>query len=454
MKLKFLGGAGMVTGVNYLIETKISSGKPIKILIDCGLFHGSSFLKKKNYEDFSFNPKEIDFVLITHAHLDHIGRLPKLYKEGFQGQILATSPTIDFSRLMLYDSQKILARKIREQRLSPPYEKKDVEKILGLMKGIEYHKKIKLKQGIFCRFLDAGHVLGSAIIELWTENKKIVFSGDLGNPPVPLLKPTEFVDEADYVLIESTYGNRLHEEKEKRRDLLENAVEDTITKGGTLMIPSLALERTQELLYELNELVENRRIPRIPIFIDAPLAIKALEVYKKYSRYYNKEAVYLIKSGDDLFKFPDLIFTKTVEESKRINNIEPPKIIIAGSGQCTGGRIIHHAIRYLPDKKNTILFINFQAKGTTGREILDGIKQVEILDEIISIRAKVKSIPAYSAHADQEMLRNWIDKIKRPLKHVFVVQGEEEPSLALAQLIKDHLGISTSIPKLNEVVEL
>lgn len=457
MKLHFLGGARMVTGANYLLETKNT-----KILVDCGIFHGKHHVEEKNYQDFPFDSKEIDFVLITHAHIDHTGRLPKLYKDGFRGKILTTFPTKDLAKIMLEDSQEILEDEAKREGREPLYRWNDVEGILKLMRGIEYGKKIKLKQEIFCRFRDAGHILGSAIIEVWADSpgdkhgasKKIVFSGDLGNPPVPLLKSTEFIDEADYILIESTYGDRVHEAKIQRKDLLENTIEDTIARGGTLMIPAFALERTQELLYELNELVENHRIPKVPVFIDAPLAIRALEIYRKYPQYYNKEAVYLIKSGDDLFKFPRLVFTEKIQESKRINDIKPPKVIIAGSGMSTGGRILHHEIRYLPDPKSTILFVAFQVAGTLGRKILDGAKKVRIFNEDIPVRAEIRSILGYSAHADQEMLRNWIDKIKRPIKQVFVIQGEEEPALALVQLIKDHLGIPASAPSLNEVVEL
>jgi metallo-beta-lactamase family protein len=454
IKLHFFGGAGIVTGANYLIEVDSGSKKSIKFLIDCGMFQGLSHIEEKNREDFPFNPKEIDFVLITHAHLDHIGRLPKLCRDGFRGKILATAPTIDFTRLILYDAQGISERQAREKRTEPLYTQADVENALKLMKKVEYGKKIRIKKGISCRFLNAGHILGSAIIEIWLGTKKIVFSGDLGNPPVPLLDPPEFIDQADYVVIESLYGDRIHETAGQRKDLLENAIEDTITRGGTLLMPSFALERTQELLYELNELVENHRIPNVPVFFDSPLAIKALEVYKKYPQYYNKEASYLIKSGDDLFKFPRLVFTRTVEESKQINDVAPPKIIIAGSGTLSGGRILYHAIRYLPDPKSTILFVSFQTEGTTGRKIINGDKQVRIFNETIPVRAEVRLISGYSAHADREMLRDWIDKIKRPIKQIFAVQGEEGPALALIQLIEDHLGIPASAPKLGEVIEL
>lgn len=455
MKLHFFGATRIVTGSNYLLETDNA-----KILIDCGIFQGTRYVEEKNYEDFPFNPKEIDFLLVTHAHLDHIGRIPKLYKDGFRGKILATKPTKDFVRLMLEDGLEIMKKEAKNLGRESLFMVADIEESLKLMEGIDYGQKIELTPGISCQFRDAGHILGSAIIEVWAPStnsgqaKKIVFSGDLGNPPVPLLNPTEFIDQADYIVIESTYGDRNHEAKKHRQDILENVIEDTVAKGGALMIPAFALERTQELLYELNELVENHRIPRVPIFVDSPLAIKSLEIFKKYPDYYNKKATYLIKSGDDLFKFPGLTLTEAVEESKKINDVQPPKIIIAGSGMSTGGRILHHEIRYLPDPNSCLLIISYQVAGGLGRRILDGEKEVKIFNETVPIRAEVKAIGGYSAHADQQGLYNWLARFEEPAKRIFVVHGEEGPALALVQLIRDHLGIDASAPLLNEVVEL
>ena len=440
MKLHFYGGARWVTGVNYLLETKQA-----KILIDCGLFQGGRDARKMNRQKFPYQPSQIEAVLITHSHIDHIGRLPRLVKEGFRGKILATRPTKDFTQAMLFDAEKI-GESI--------YSKSDVEKTLELFQGIDYGKKIKLNEEISFCFREAGHILGSAIIEIWAEGQKIVFSGDLGNPPVPLLRPTEFIQEADYVVVESTYGDRLHETKEQRKDLLEDVIEDTVTQGGTLLIPSFALERTQEVLYELNELIENHRIPRIPIFVDSPLAIKLTKIYQKYHDYFNQKAVYLIKSGDDLFKFPGLKMTQTVEESKKIKQVNPPKIIIAGSGMSTGGRILHHHKQYLADPKNTLLIICYQVPGTLGRKILSGVKTVKIFGQEIPNKIQVRAIGGYSAHADQEMLCLWVKPMKDTLKKVFVVQGEEKSALALVQHIKDHLGLPAEAPEMNQVVEL
>ncbi len=449
MKLHFHGGARWVTGANYLLETKQS-----KILIDCGLFQGGGAAKEMNRQKFAYQPKEIEAVLITHSHIDHIGRLPRLVKQGFRGKIFATRPTKDFVRVMLFDAERINREIAKTAGKEFIYDRADVEKTLELFQPIDYQEKIKLNEEISFCFREAGHILGSAIIEIWAEDQKIVFSGDLGNPPVPLLRPTEFIQEADYLVIESTYGDRIHESKDQRKDLLEDVIEDTVAQGGTLLIPSFALERTQEVLYELNELVENHRIPRIPIFLDSPLAIKLTEIYQGYPEYFNQEAGYLIKSGDDLFKFPGLKMTLTGQESKKIEQVNPPKIIIAGSGMSTGGRILHHEKRYLADPKNTFLIICYQVPGTLGRKILDGAKTVRISGQEVPNKIQVRAIGGYSAHADQAMLCNWVRPMKDTLKKVFVVQGEEKPALALVQRIKDHLGLPAEAPEMGQVVSL
>jgi len=453
MKLHFYGAAQMVTGSNYLLEIKTKS-KIRRILVDCGMFQGAKHGEDKNYEDFPYDPKKIDAVLVTHAHVDHIGRIPKLYKQGFRNKILVTEPTKDLSKVMLLDSQGLLAREARREKKEPLYSKKDVEGCLSLMEAVKYDQKIELFEGIHFRFKDAGHILGSAMIEIWAEDKKIVFSGDVGNQPVPLLSPPTIIKEADYVVVESTYGDRIHQSSLERKDELENAIEDTITKGGTLMIPAFALERSQELLCELNSLVENHRIPQVPVFIDSPMAIRALEVYKRHKQYYNQKAAELIKAGDKLFDFPGLTLTRTTAESKQINDVHPPKIILAGSGMSTGGRILHHEIRYLPDPKSCLLIVSYQVPGSLGRRILDGSKKVKIFNEMIPVRAEIRSIDAYSSHADQQELYNWLRSFNTPVKRFFAVHGEEGPALNLVQLVRDRLGIDASAPMLGDVVEL
>lgn len=438
-----------MTGVNYLLETKQA-----KILIDCGLFQGGRDARKMNQQSFPYQPKEIEAVFITHAHIDHIGRLPRLVKDGFRGKIFATEPTKDFARIMLFDVEEIQQEIAKSSGRPSFFNRADVEKTLELFQAVNYQKKITLNKEISFCFQEAGHILGSAIIEIWAEDRKIVFSGDLGNPPVPLLRPTKFIQEADYLVVESTYGDRIHEARQQRKDLLEDTIEETVARGGTLLIPSFALERTQEILYELNELVENHRIPRIPVFLDSPLAIELTEVYRKYPNYFNQEAIYLIESGDDLFKFPGLKMTSSVEESKKINEITSPKVILAGSGMSMGGRILHHERRYLTDPKSTLLIICYQVPGTLGRKILEGRSKVRILGQEVSNRIQVRAIGGYSAHADQEMLCSWISQMKNTLKKVFVVQGEEKSALALAQKVKDNLGLPAEVPEMGEMVDL
>jgi len=459
LKLTFCGGAGSVTGANYLLETESS-----KILVDCGLFQGSKELEAKNAERFTYDPKTIKAVIITHSHLDHIGRLPQLIAGGFAGKIFATPPTIDFTRLILEDSVKILMEKAQHAGVLPLFGQREVDHVMEHFVATDYYQKTEAAEGINFTYHEAGHILGSAVAEVEVNDKKIIFSGDLGNPPVPLLRAPDFLEEADYIILESTYGDRNHEPAATCQEVVENAIEDTVASGGVLMIPSFAMERTQQLLYHLNNLAENHRIPRLPIFIDSPLAIKITEVYKKYPQYYNKEAIFNIDSGDDIFKFPGLEFTEASKDSKKINNVPLPKVIIAGSGMSQGGRIMHHELLYLDDPKNTLLLITYQAEGTLGRRIADGAKNIEILDRPIEIKAKVQKLSGYSAHADQQFLMEWVKHFKKihkvdqganqGLKKVFVVQGEEGSSRTLAGLIRDELGIESYIPELGESVSL
>jgi metallo-beta-lactamase family protein len=454
MKLHFYGGAKSVTGANYVLEVNNK-----KIMVDCGLYQGKREIEKKNKDNFSYNPAEIDFVLITHAHLDHIGKLPRLIKEGYKGPIFTTGPTADFTRLILEDSEKILEEKAAKEGIIPLFSHYEVEEIVSRFKKTEYDEPFILFEGIEVCFRDAGHVLGSAIIEFKVNDKaagskKIVFTGDLGNDPVPFLRPPAKIEGADYLVIESAYGDRRHESPKKCQVLVENAAEEAAAKKGVLMIPSFALERTQQLLYHFNSLVEERKIPSMPIFLDSPLAERITAVYKRYPQYYDEEALALIGSGDDIFSFPGLDFTYTTRQSKQIDHVPPPKVIIAGSGMSHGGRIMHHELHYLSDPRNILLIVAYQAEGTLGRQISEGAREVEINDQIVSVRAKIEHISGYSGHADSEQLFNFVKPMKNSLQKVFVVQGEEKAAAALARRIEDHLGIEANVPDVGDVAEL
>ncbi len=449
-KIHFFGGTKEVGRSCYMLEYKNE-----KIIIDCGLYQTSDS-KKLNYQPFPFNPKEIKAVLITHAHIDHAGLLPKLYKDGFKGEIYSTPPTKDFAKVMLEDSQGILEHENKE---NPLYSLEDIEGTMSLWQVVDYHKEVEITPNISFTYYNSGHILGSGVIEVRVKNKekevKIVFSGDLGNPENILFPVAEALSEGDYCLIESTYGNRLHENLKKRKDVFEDIIEDTINKKGVLMIPAFAMERTQEILFELNELVERGRIPKAPVFIDSPLAIKLTEIHKKYHGYFRIEAFKMVQNDiSGLFNFPGLNFTLTTQQSKDINDVSAPKIIVAGSGSSTGGRILHHEKRYLSDEKSTLLMISYQMKGSLGRRILEGERNIKIHGEEISIKARIEQIGAYSAHADQKQLLSWLRPMRFSLKNVFVVHGDEEEGMVLSQRIRDDFGLNTIMPSYGQVFEL
>lgn len=441
----------MVTGANYLLDL---DGE--KILIDCGLHQGSNFCEKHNWEPFPYNPAEIKAVFVTHAHIDHIGRLPKLYKDGFRGKVYSTPPTKDFGRLLLLDSDHILEEEARHFRRPILFTQDDVFGLMNIWETVEYHQPITV--GSFkVTFYNAGHILGSSFILVEAQGEKIIFSGDLGNSPAPIIGPWEiFNDKPTYCLIESTYGDRIHEDVPMRKEIIEDLIEDTVKRGGVLMIPAFAMERTQELLFEINNLMEEGRIPHVPVFLDSPLAIKLTEVYQRYDRYFvhatPEERTKFHPAH--MFKFKDLKMTMTTDESKIINDVPPPKVIIAGSGMSHGGRILHHQKRYLPDHKSTLLIVGYQTNGSLGRRLLSGETSVRIFGEDVPVRARIRAIGAYSAHADQLQLMEWLKPMKLTLKKIFMVQGEEIPSETLAQKVIDELAVSAYVPNLGEEVVL
>jgi len=448
--LGFYGGAETVTGANFLFDT----GRA-RFLIDCGLFQGCRMCGDKNTEPFPYDPTLIDVLIITHGHLDHVGRIPRLVRNGFRGEIYSTSGTKDLAELILFDSMGIMEKEARREKTPLLYEKDDVELAMALWKARKYHEKISLPDDFTLRFKDAGHILGSSMAEFSKGKTKMVFTGDLGNSPSPLLHNTEEINDAQYILMETVYGDRNHEGKEERKKILQNVIIDTINRGGALMIPAFSIERTQVLLSEVNEMVEHKKIPPVPIFLDSPLAIKATAVYDKYERYFNKKTMDIIKSGDDIFNFLGLVSTLKTEESKNINNIPNPKVIIAGSGMSEGGRIIHHEKRYLPDSKSTLLLIGYQAPGTMGRAILEGAKEVKILGEKVSVKAKIVNLRGYSAHKDSDGLLEFVSNDIPRLKKLFLGMGEPKSAMYFAQRVHDNFdGVETIIPKMGEKLEI
>ena len=448
VKITFCGGVGSVTGSNFLLEIE---GK--KILIDCGLVQGIKIADNINWDHFPYDAKDIDILFTTHAHVDHIGRVPKLIHEGFRGKIYSTKPTRALAEFMLQDTTDILSKNT-DLNLDTIYTPENLKLSFSLWQGFEYHEVINITPLLQVQFLNAGHILGSAMILFICNGKKLLFTGDLGNSPSPLLPDTEKVADIDYLIIESVYGDRNHESRNERRKFLEDAIEDNYKRRGTLIIPTFSLERSQELLFELNELVENNRIPVMPIFLDSPLAIRLTEVFKKFKNYLNENAQKRMIEDEYLFDFPGLHSTLKAEESKMINAVPNPKIVIAGSGMSTGGRVVHHERHYLPDANNTLLLTGYQAVGTPGRLIQEGLKTVRISGEDVVVRAHIVTITGYSGHKDSDGLLEFVESMQDALKKVFVVMGEPKSAMFLAQKLRDNLGIDARVPEEGESVTL
>jgi metallo-beta-lactamase family protein len=451
-KLTFYGGTGTVTGANFLLETD-----DCKILVDCGLVQGHRLAEELNRTEFPYNPADIDFLLITHAHTDHIGRIPKLVKDGFTGQIFSTPETRELAEFLLADTVKILDNEARNEGILPLYGIKDVTDAFSLWDTVPYHTEKFLKDGVSIFLKDAGHILGSAMIEISRGGKKMVFTGDLGNSPSILLKDTEWITDADYLLMESVYGDRNHAPKEERSKKLRQVIEDTIKYRRTLIIPAFSLERTQMIIYEMNELLESGEIKtKIPVFLDSPLAIKITGVYEKYTEDFNDKARADIKSGDDIFNFPGLKFIVQSGESQMIQKVPNPKIIMAGSGMSVGGRVIFHEKYYVDNPDAEILFVGYQAVGSLGRQLQDGSKKVRIFGEEKEVKAKIDSIPGYSSHKDSDHLLEFVEKAAESgkLKQVFPVMGEPKSSLFLVQKIRDNLGVDAIYPEYKQAIEI
>ena len=461
MNIKFLGATKTVTGSNFLLE---GAGK--KILIDCGLYQGKAAEERENYSDFPYNVQDIDFLLLTHAHIDHSGKIPKLYVDGYRNPVIATKATCDLCTIMLPDSGHIQEmenewknrKRIRKGLESRPplYTAQDAIDCLEIFKPVSYDEIVELTPEIHVRYNDAGHMLGSSIIEVWVkengEEKKIVFTGDLGNNDLPLLDSPTMIETADYLVMESTYGGRFHMRNDEKAEMFLNIVAETLDKGGNVVIPSFAVGRTQEILYELNKLKEERtdeeflekyeKLMKAPVYVDSPLAISATEIFRQNMNLFEEEVRKEIERGDNPLEFPGLQFTQTADESRALNESNIPSIIISASGMCEVGRIKHHLKHNLWNPNSTILFVGYQAPGTLGSKIVNGEKNVKIFGEDIAVNARIEYIEGYSGHADQEWLLNFIYSFITKPKHIFLVHGEPEGQ----KILKDKILETTEIP--------
>jgi metallo-beta-lactamase family protein len=459
--IQFLGAAENVTGSRYLVEFDGA-----RILVDSGLYQERD-MRARNWEPFPVPPESIDAILLTHAHLDHSGFLPKLVRDGFGGKVYCTSATAEIAEIALLDSAHLLVedavfkkrRHAREGRKGPYpeiplYTEEDARNSFPLFSIREFDEPVEVADGIRATFFDAGHILGAAHvkidIEAGGERRTLVFSGDIGRWERPILKDPTLFDAADYIVMESTYGDRLHEDQKDLDVMIEDVIQSTKRRGGNVVIPSFAIGRTQELLYCLNCLLLADRIPHVMVFIDSPMAIRVTEVFKRHRELFDEEARELIDEGHSPFSFPSLKMAPSVHDSKAINYIRGTVIIIAGSGMCTGGRIKHHLVNNISRPESTVLFVGYQALGTLGREIVDGAEQVRILGKARPVKAHIVQVHGFSAHADRDDLLKWVSALKTPPRRVFVTHGEPEASEAFAGLLRGNKGWDVSVPRYRE----
>lgn len=467
MKISFLGAAKLVTGSNYLIETK-----NCKFVMECGMFQGSKSIGRLNYQPFTYNPGDIDFMLLSHAHIDHSGRIPKLVKDGFKGKIYCTKATEDLCSIMLPDSgyiqemetkwdnrkRKRSGKKLRE----PLYTVEEAKKSIKHFRPVLYDQTIKINEEITVRFVDAGHILGSAIIELWIKEDgkeiKLVFSGDLGRRNRPILRDLSRIQKADYIIVESTYGNKKNHPSENDAGELISIINNTVKKGGNVVIPSFAVERAQDIIYELNKYYDesiksvDKDFLQVPVYIDSPLTVSATEIFERNPDCFDEKTLELIKAGDNPLDFRNLIFTRNVEESKQINKTPESKVIISASGMCSAGRIKHHLKHNLWRNESSIVFVGYQAEGTLGRRIKEGEKSVKLFGEEIQVNAKIYTLDGFSGHADKEGIMWWLEGFENKPKKIFIVHGEEEASREISKKIEEELNIVTYIPELGDTL--
>ena len=465
MKIKFLGAAGQVTGSCYFLE---AGG--LKILVDCGLFQERDFAYR-NWNHFPISPDQIDYILLTHVHLDHSGLIPKLVKEGFSGNILTTPASKEMFPIVLMDSARIqeedAAFKKRRHKKEgrkgpypeiPLYTVRDARLCLPLLEEIPYKYPVDLNSSVKVCFHDAGHILGSAMIEIivhdQNERKNVIFSGDIGQWDKPLVEDPTFFEEADYVVMESTYGDRNHDNPQEVDEKLCRVVNETVKAGGNVLIPTFAIERTQELLFYFSRLVREDKIPFLMIFLDSPMAVEITKVFEHFKKFLDKETLDLFREGQSPFDFPGLRLVESSEASKAIDQIRGPAIIMAGSGMITGGRIKHHLIRNITRPESTLLFVGYQAAGTLGRLILDGKPEVRIHGQFYPVKMRIEEILGFSAHADKDDLIRWLDNLKHSPRRIFLTHGEEKSIKSLSDYIRSTKGWEVSVPEYQEEFEL
>lgn len=468
MKISFHGAVESVTGSCHLLEWGNK-----KVLLDCGQFQGSNREEKMNFSDFDFVPSEIDYLLLSHCHIDHCGRIPLLVKRGFKGDIICTKPTYDLCKIMLLDSAHIheseaewenrKGKRAGKQLVEPLYTQEDAMNCMEYFKPKLYSQMVKIDNDFSVRFLDAGHILGSSLIEIWVnegdEELKIVYSGDLGVENRPLLNNPSYIEEADYVIMESTYGNRLHQDTESRMDKLIDIIINTTRQGGNVIIPAFAVGRTQEIIYELNRYYDYpskhaEELRKIPVYIDSPLATKSTEIFESNSQVFDEETRKLVLSGDNPLHFENLKFVQSPIESKLLNEDKTPKIIISASGMCEAGRIKHHLKHNLWRKESSIVFVGYQAENTLGRRIRDGEKLVKIFGEEINISAQIFDLEGFSGHADKNGLLKWVRGFTKKPKKIFIVHGEADAKAEFAKTIEAEFSIDCIVPYFAQIYEL
>lgn len=463
MQITFLGAAQTVTGSCHLVET---AGK--KIMVDCGMFQGPRLIRERNYQPFAVMPQTVDYLLLTHAHIDHSGQVPRLFKHGFQGRALATDATVDLLEVMLPDSGHIQemeverlnrkARRAGKKLFTPIYTAEDGYRYARQIERVNYDQVVALDEDISVRFVDAGHILGSSILEMWiregNRQTKLVFTGDLGSPGKPYVKDPTIIEEADYLVIESTYGSRLRKDSGDRLEKLREVIEETYRKGGNLIIPAFAVERTQDLLYDINLLDRDGKLPPMQVFIDSPMAVAVTEVFRRHTAYFDQETSALISAGENPLTMPALRLSRTTDESRALNELRGGAIILSASGMCDAGRIKHHLKHNLWRPECTVLFVGYQAPGTKGHHLLNGATSIRIHGEEVAVHADIRNIDAYSSHADQNGLLEWMSKFTSKPRRVFLVHGDPEALSTMAGLVPEKLGLDAYAPAWQETVEL